>query len=62
MDNNRSQLLLDIEHDMSLIKDRLSRIEDHFEDGGIIERLAETLHKLAVEVEQLKDRRDGHAE
>ncbi len=53
---NRSQLLLDIEHDLSRIKNRLNAIEDHFEDDGIITRIAETLRQLATEVEQIKAR------
>ena len=59
---NRSEMLLDIEHDLSRIKNRLNKLEDHFEDDGIIARLAETLHKLAVELEQIKARQVGDAE
>ena len=59
---SHSQLLLDIEHDLSRIKNRLNALEDHFENDGIIAQIAETLHKLAVELEQLKDRQVGDAE
>lgn len=55
---NHSQLLLDIEHDLSLIKDRLNKIEDQFEDDGLIVQIAEALHKIAVEVEQLKAQKE----
>lgn len=61
-DPQRSQRLLDIDYDLSRIKNRLNAIEDHFEDDGIIARLAETLHKLAVELEQIKARQVGDAE
>ncbi len=50
----RSRLLLDIEHDLSLIKNRIGAIEDHFEDDGIIQTFSETMHLLAVEMEQIK--------
>ena len=53
---NRSQLLLDIEHDLNRISQRLNTLEDHFEDNGIIARIAETLNTLAVELEQIKAR------
>ena len=58
---NRSQLLLDIEHDLSRIKDRLGKLEDHFEDDGIIARIAEAMHQIAVELEQIKSRQVGDA-
>ena len=60
--NQRSRLLLDIEHDLSLIKNRLNQIEDQFEEDGIIARMAETLHKLAVELEQFKSQQADDAE
>ena len=53
---NRSQLLLDIEHDLNRISQRLHTLEDHFEHDGVITRIAETLHQLATEVEQIKAR------
>lgn len=56
---SHSQLLLDIEHDLSLIKDRLGKLEDQFEDDGLIAQIAESLHRIAVEVEQLKARQAG---
>ena len=59
---NRSQWILDIERDLRLISERLHTLEDHFEDEGIIARLAETLHTLATELEQLKARQVGDAD
>ena len=50
----RSRMLLDIEHDLSLIKNRTGAIEDHFEDDGIVAQLSTTLHMIAVEIERLK--------
>ena len=55
----RSQLILDIEHDLNRISQRLNTLEDHFENDGIIARMAEALHKLAVEIEQIKARQVG---
>ena len=61
MEIKRSQLLLDIEHDLSMIKNRLNALEDHFEDDGVITRIAETLRALVSEVEQIGARRElGH--
>ena len=59
---NRSQWILDIEHDLRLISERLNVLEDHFEDDGVIAQLAEVLHKIAAEMEQIKTRRVGDAE
>lgn len=57
----RSRMLLDIEHDLSLIKNRIGAIEDHFEDDGIIAQLSTTLYQIAVEVEQIKSKQAGDA-
>ena len=59
---DRSQLLLDIEHDLNRISKRLNALEDQFENDGIIVRIAETLHRLAVEMEQIKARQVGDDE
>lgn len=61
MDRQRSQMLLDIEHDLSLIKDRLSKLEDHFESDGIIDQIAQTIHRLVVQIEQLIQANDAGA-
>ena len=58
MEIKRSQLLLDIEHDLSRIKNRLNALEDHFEDDGVIARIDETLRQLVSEVEQIRARRE----
>lgn len=60
MPNQRTQLLLDIEHDLSRIKDRLGLLEDHFEDDGLIAQLAEVVHVLATKVEALEDQAHAH--
>lgn len=57
--DNRSQLILDIEHDLNVIKNRLNAIEDHFEDDGLIARLAETAHLLAIKLEALEAKIDA---
>lgn len=59
---SHSQLLLDIEHDLSRIKNRLNALEDHFEDDGIIAQIAAALHTIAVELEQLKAQQVGDAD
>ena len=59
--NQRSRLLLDIEHDLSLIKNRLNKLEDHFDDDGVIGLIAESLHKVAVELERIKTQRSHDA-
>ncbi len=56
---NRSQWILDIERDIRLISERVHVLEDHFEDDGLIVQMAETLHKLATELEQFKARQVG---
>ena len=58
----RSQRMLDIEHDLGLISERLHALEDHFEHDGIIVQLAEAIHRVAVELEQIKARQVGDAE
>ena len=58
MEIKRSQLLLDIEHDLSRIKNRLNALEDHFEDDGVIARIDETLRSLVYEVERIRARRE----
>ncbi len=55
----RSQMLLDIEHDLSLIKDRLNKLEDHFEDDGVIAELKEIAYRLAEKVASLEKARDA---
>ncbi len=50
----RSRMLLDIEHDLSIIKNRIGAIEDHFEDDGIISTFVTTLHQLDLELVQIK--------
>ena len=60
--SQRSRMLLDIEHDLSLIKDRLNKLEDHFEDDGVIGLIADSLHKVATELERIKAARDADAE
>ena len=59
---NRSQWILDIERDLRLISERVHTLEDYFEDDGLITQLAETLHKLATELEKVKARQVGDAE
>ena len=58
----RSQRMLQIEHDLGLISERIHALEDHFEHDGIIVQLAEALHKIAVELEQIKSQQVGNAE
>ena len=58
----RGRMILDIEHDLNRISQRLNTLEDHFENDGIIARMAEALHKLAVEIEQIKARQVGDAQ
>ena len=53
---NRSQWILDIERDLRLISERLHTIEDQFEDAGLIVQIAESVHRIAVEIEQIKMR------
>ena len=53
--DERSRWILDIEHDLSQIKDRLAALEDHFVDGGIIAELAAAIHQIAVKLEALRD-------
>jgi len=60
--DQRSQWILDIEFDLNRIKNRLAVLEDHFEHDGQIARIAEALHRLAVEVEPLKSRSVGDVE
>ena len=55
-------MLLDIEHDLSLIKDRLGKLEDQFEDDGLIARLAESAHVLAIKLEALEAKINASAE
>ncbi len=55
----RSQLLLDIEHDLSLIKNRLNKLEDYFEDDGVIAELIEIAYRLAEKVASLEKARDA---
>lgn len=57
----RSRWILDIEHDLRIISERLHALENHFEDDGLIARLTEALHQIAVEVEQIKARQAGDA-
>lgn len=59
--NQRSQWLLDIEFDLSQIKNRLNTLEDHFEHDGRIAAIALALHQLAQEIEALKARQVGDA-
>ncbi len=58
----RSQMLLDIEHDLSLIKNRLNTLEDHFEDEGVIAELIEIAYRLAEKVAALEKARDARPE
>ena len=53
--DQRSRWILDIEQDLSQIKDRMTALEDHFVDGGIIAELAAALHQIAVKLEALSD-------
>lgn len=55
----RSRWILDIEHDLRQISVRLHTLEDHFEDDGLITQLVETVHQLAVRIEQLSQARDA---
>ena len=59
---NRSQWILDIERDLRLINERLHALEDHFEDKGVIAQIAETVHRIAIELEQFRARQVGDAE
>ena len=52
---NRSQLLLDIEHDLNLISKRLHALEDHFEDDGIVAQLTASVYALATKHETAHD-------
>lgn len=58
---SRSQLLLDIEHDLNRISKRLHALEDHFENDGIIMQIADAIHQLTVEIESMKARQVGDA-
>mgnify|MGYP001563902556 CR=1 FL=1 len=58
----RSHWILDIEHDLRLISERLHALEDHFDDDVALERIAAKLAALVTEVEAIKSRRDGNAE
>lgn len=55
----RSRWILDIERDLRQISARLHTLEDHFEDDGLITQLVETVHQLAVRIEQLSQARDA---
>ena len=53
---DRSQWILDIEYDLSMIKDRLGKVEDAVDAD--LAQLARAVHLLAVKVEALEQARD----
>ena len=55
--SKHSRLLSDIEHDLNRIAVRLHALEDHFEDDGIIARLAKLVHQLTEKIEALEQAR-----
>lgn len=59
MDRQPSQWILDIEHDLRIISQRLHMLENHFEDDGLIAQLTEAVHQLTVKIEALEARSDG---
>lgn len=61
-ERHRSQILLDIEHDLNRIKNRLNALEDHFEQDGMVSQIAQAIHQLAVKIEQLSQVGDASAE
>ncbi len=58
----RSQMLLEIVHDLSIIQNRLTVLEDQFEDDGLVARIAEAAHMLAVKLEALETKINARAE
>lgn len=54
---DRSRMLGDIEHDLNLISTRLHALEDHFEDGGVVDQIAQAVHQLAIKIEALEQAR-----
>lgn len=54
--SQRSAMMLDIIRDLRNVQERLGVLEDHFEDDGLIMRLAETAHLLAVKLEAIEQK------
>lgn len=47
------QRLLDLATDYHLLANRINVLEDHFDAGGVIERLTEELYTIATKLEEL---------
>ncbi len=55
----RSHWILDIEHDLRLISERLHALEDNFENDGIIAEMIEAAQRLAEKVKALEAARNA---
>ena len=53
----RSRLILDMQHELGIIQDRLGKLEDMVDTQ--LTDLAQAVHRLAVKVEALEQARDA---